>query len=555
MSTVFTILSDLQQDIGDLLESSQGKITCKVNSEIVRLVQKSGLEQAARNISDADLKKLAVILDKNIKNMVTATQSLTCNIKGGKKRSKKGGADSKFAIFLDGTTNIESKGGTGKGRSGRSTRGTASVNSRRRGSRQEPEEESSDEEDDEAGVNQTPITPPISPQYSPTNPPSSGQQVPPSRSQYAMGSRVVGDPMPTNPGIAQDMFANLDGYELLGFFYLVLINVVLAGTGAYTAAINFVAGGVGEGIFDLPNIESVCGIVNREIRNQGANFINPTMECQEAQNRWNQIVASLGILTFLILAILSARGARRIDTSASTRGGIAMSYELGMSGVANVSDVLRGYPKGATPPRNDTRSPAAQILAAPIQSLANLASSLYNSAASLSFYTPPQESGQSGQQQPPIPGQLALQDITRTPPVVTPADRQSQELTPPPPSQTPMGTSSGRTLGSPSDAVPATDRETIRARRVALLSSQSGTRPRSDSVDSNASNVSELTEDSSKNGGRKKRSTRKRGHKKGKKSKKSRKTRRKAPKKTRKVNKNKNKKGKKAKKARKTRRR
>ena len=121
MSSVFTILSDLQQDIGDLLESSQGKITCKVNSEIVRLVQKSGLEQAAGNISDADLKKLAVILDKNIKNMTTATQSLTCNIKGGKKRSKKGGADSKFAIFLDGTTNFDSKGGTGRGRSGRST--------------------------------------------------------------------------------------------------------------------------------------------------------------------------------------------------------------------------------------------------------------------------------------------------------------------------------------------------------------------------------------------------------------------------------------------------
>ena len=553
MSSVFTILSDLQQDIGDLLESSQGKITCKVNSEIVRLVQKSGLEQAAGNISDADLKKLAVILDKNIKNMTTATQSLTCNIKGGKKRSKKGGADSKFAIFLDGTTNFDSKGGTGRGRSGRSTRGTASVGSRRsRRQAEEPEESSDEDGEDEAGVNQTPITPPISPQYSPTNPPSSSQQVPPSSSQQAMGSRVVGDPMPTSPGIAQDMFANLDGYELLGFFYLVLINVVLAGTGAYTAAINFVAGNVGEGMFDLPNLDSVCNIVNREIRNQGANFINPTMECQEAQNRWNQIVASLGILTFLILAIISARGARRIDTSASTRGGIAMSYELGMSGVANVSDVLRGYPKGATPPRNDTRSPAAQVLAAPIQSLANLATSLYNAAPSLSFYTPPQESGQSGQQQPPIPGQLALQDIQRTPPVVTQAaDRQSQELTPPP-SQTPMGTSSGRTLGSPSDAVPATDRETIRARRVALLSSQSGTRPRSNSVDSNASNVSDLTDDS-KEGGRKTRRTRKRGHKKGKKSKKSRKTRRKAPKKTRKVNKNK--KGKKAKKARKTRRR
>ena len=435
MSSVFTILSDLQQDIGDLLASSQGKITCKVNSQIVSLVQKSGLEQAAGNISDADLKKLAVILDKNIKNMTTATQSLTCNIKGGKKRSKKGGADSKFAIFLDGTTNFDSKGGTGRGRSGRTTRGTASVGSRRsrRGQAEEPEE-SSDEEEEEAVVNQTPNTPPRSPQYSPTNPSSSSQQ--------AMGSRVVGDPMPTNPGIAQDMFANLDGYELLGFFYLVLINVVLAGTGAYTAAINFIAGGVGEGMFDLPNLDSVCNIVNREIRNQGANFINPTMECQEAQNRWNQIVASLGILTFLILAIISARGARRIDTSASTRGGLAMGYELSMSGVANVSDVLRGYPKGAAPPRNDTRSSAAQVLAAPIQSLANLANSLYNAAPSLSFYTPPQESGQSGQQQPPIPGQLALQDITRTPPVVTQAaDRQSQELTPPP-NQTPMGTSS-----------------------------------------------------------------------------------------------------------------
>ena len=557
--SVLTILGTLQGEINDVLEktystSGPGKITCKVNNDIVKLVNNSGLLKAAQNISDEELTQLASVLEKNIKNMNAALSSLTCKAKGGaKKRSKKGGAeDSKFAIFLDGTTSGGSKGGmprrTTRGRTSRrttaqdeeeeedeegqleseedqsvSTSATGTSSRGRRGTRAAPQSAPANIGAD-AGVN---FETPMSPQYSPTTPPGrTARQAGPSPLGQSRPATVIADTMPSNVGTAQDMMANLDGYEILSIFYLALINGVLVGTGAYAAAIDNVAGTAGE-MIGLPDLNAVCGVAQREVRAQGARYLRTGIECLEAQQRWEQLLISLGVIVFVVLAIISSRGTRRIDPTARSRGTMAMTYEMSMAGVTTLADYMRGVPKGSAPPPPDSRSLASRVLSNPINALANLASNMWAAAAGLFRSSEPQTAAA------PSGRVLALEDMP----------------SPPPPSrQASASASSGNRIGFPGDSVQPQDQAAIRAARLARLGGIPDTRPRSESVSSDITDDGSDTE-----GGRKKRRTRRRKSK-AKKAKKARKTRRKAPKKTRKAKKAK--KGKKAnKKARKTKRR
>ena len=545
-----TILTTLQGEINSVLQetysSGPGKITCQVNDKIVKLVNESGLLQAAQSISDDDLKVVADLFEKNIKNMnaFISSGAISCQKGGRKKRTKKGGSSDGFGIFLDGTTSGGSRGGM-PGR--RSTRGRS-----RRSAPEEEEEEEVEEEEisvttedtgrssrsrrrapesapadlgmEDAGIN---FETPQSPNYSPTTPPpQTSRRAGPTPIPVARASdRVIANTMPTSVNVGQDMIADLDGYQMLALFYIALINGVLTGTGAYAAAIDTVAGAAGSAI-GLPDLNSVCGIAEREVRTQGSRYLRTGIECMEAQQRWEQLLITLGVMVFVIIAVLSARGTRRIDATARTRGPTAMMYEMSMASVTSLADYMRGVPKGAALPDPETQSTAARILANPINGLANLAGRTWQAASGI-FRTPPTAIAS--------PAPLALEDIPSPPP----PSRQASTVAP-----------SGNTLGVPGAAVTSRDMEDIRQLRLAALQGQ-GTRARSGSI-SDLSDGESDDEGQIGQGRRKKRKTRRRKANKAKKSKKGRKTRRKAPKKTRKA-----KKGKKRvnKKARKTKRR
>ena len=548
-----TILTTLQGEINSVLKetyasSGPGKITCAVNDKIVKLVNGSGLLQAAQSISDDELEVVAKLFEKNIQNMnaFISSGAISCQKGGRKKRTKKGGSSDGFGIFLDGTTSGGSRGGM-PGR--RSTRGRS-----RRSAPEEEEEEEVEEEEisvttedtgrssrsrrrapesapadlgvEDAGVN---FETPQSPNYSATTPPPpTSRRAGPTPIPVARASdRVIANPMPTNVNIGQDMIADLDGYQMLALFYIALINGVLTGTGAYAAAIDTVAGAAGSAI-GLPELISVCGIAEREVRTQGSRYLRTGVECLEAQQRWEQLLITMGVMVFVIVAVLSARGTRRIDATARVRGPTAMIYEMSMASVTTLADYMRGVPKGAPLPDPETQSTAARILANPLNGLASLASRTWESASSI-FRTPPTAPTAIA-----TPAPLALEDMPSPPPPSRQASASARA-------------SSGNTLGVPGAAVTSRDMEDIRALRLAALQGQTQTpRERSGSISDLSDDEGEIT------GGRKKRKTRRRKAKKAKKSKKGRKTRRKAPKKTRKA---KNGKKRVNKKARKTKRR
>lgn len=165
---------------------------------------------------------------------------------------------------------------------------------------------------------------------------------------------------------AQDMVANLDNYEILAAFYILFINGGLVATGAPAAAIDAVAEPLGESL-GLPPIRRVCGIGRLHTTALG---MPSEMSCVNAQQRWETLLISLGVSVFVIVALISSRGPRRIDTGAYSRGAVAMSYELGMSSVTSLANVLRGVPKGEEPPPFDSRPFAIRYLNDPITALA-----------------------------------------------------------------------------------------------------------------------------------------------------------------------------------------
>lgn len=175
-----------------------------------------------------------------------------------------------------------------------------------------------------------------------------------------------GKVMPATSTQAQDMVANLDNYEILAAFYILFINGGLVATGAPAAAIDAVAEPLGESL-GLPPIRRVCGIGRLHTTALG---MPPEMSCVNAQQRWETLLISLGVSVFVIVALISSRGPRRIDTGAYSRGAVAMSYELGMSSVTSLANVLRGVPKGEEPPPFDSRPFAIRYLNDPITALA-----------------------------------------------------------------------------------------------------------------------------------------------------------------------------------------
>lgn len=172
--------------------------------------------------------------------------------------------------------------------------------------------------------------------------------------------------MPATSTQAQDMVANLDNYEILAAFYILFINGGLVATGAPAAAIDAVAEPLGESL-GLPPIRRVCGIGRLHTTALG---MPSEMSCVNAQQRWETLLISLGVSVFVIVALISSRGPRRIDTGAYSRGAVAMSYELGMSSVTSLANVLRGVPKGEEPPPFDSRPFAIRYLNDPITALA-----------------------------------------------------------------------------------------------------------------------------------------------------------------------------------------
>ena len=96
------------------------------------------------------------------------------------------------------------------------------------------------------------------------------------------------------------------------------------------------------------------------------------------------LLISLGVSVFVLVAIISSLGSRRMDSSAYSRGTIAMTYEVSMSGVTTLGNVLRGAPKGQESPIPfDSRNVVMQTMTNPIRALANASNSLVNSADNL----------------------------------------------------------------------------------------------------------------------------------------------------------------------------
>lgn len=518
--SVLEILSKIQDQVTSELrsvysEDGPGHITCRTNDNIVKIVMDSGLVQAAENISDSELKVFASVMDKNISAMNSALGSLTCAKQGGRRRRRGGGSDDDVLVFVDG----KSSGGSGKGRG---------VRRRPAAQKSTEEEEGEDGEEDDISVGDTsgsadsrqaPMSAPAQLGnrdanfgYAPATPRSrTGERT------GRPGSREIGDPMPSSIGQAQDMIGDLDNYQILSLFYLALINGALIGTGAYSAMIDTVAGGIGSAV-GLPDLQSVCGLGNRQVRDYASQYARFGMDCQTAQQRWEQLLISLGICTFAILAVLSSRLSRRVDSSAISRGPRAMIYELSMSGVNSLGDYLRGVPKGSAPPTEERRSQLQRVLSNPIDGLARLAGGLQRSAANL--WSSRARAAETPQRRADPPA--LLQDA------VTVED-----------------TTISATPGTP---VRAQDTDELRRRRLEYLAQrQQSERERSDSL----SSISDGEEGEEKEGGRKRRKTHRR---KAKKAKKVRTTRKKAPKRKT-VKAKKAKKTKKAKKAHKTRRR
>ena len=530
MSSVIEILSKIKQDITVVLKEAYAKdgITCQVNNKIVTILMKSGLEKAAKNMSASEAKQVAAILSQNAASINSAANSLTCSLKGG--RRKRGGSKPlEDFLFIDG--NGKKKGGMPPRRRGRSTRAEVQQEE------SEDEEEELDLEDPPNFSGQSPFAPPSTPTSQRNSRPTSSR---PTSSQRPPASRVFSDPMPTNTSQAQDMAANLDGYEILAAFYILLVNGGLLATGAYASAIDTVAGAAGEAI-GLPDLNAVCGIGRKQARDGLAGWMGMSreqgsyMSCADAQQRWETLLISLGVSLFVIIAIMSSLGSRRMDSSAYTRGAISMTYEVSMSGVTTLGDMLRGVPKGQeNPVPFESRNAVVQAMTNPLRALANAARSLVSSAYGL-WPTSSSSQGDQG-------------DNSRANSSAAAEDQQQQQA----PASPRLALMDRQPSGDQPSVISPTDRDALRQARVASLAQrqQQLTPPTQGEGEEQYNSDSDSGEEV---GGGKKRKTRRR---KARKSKKARRTRKKVHKKTRKVKKaKKGKKGKKGKKARKTKRR
>lgn len=378
MSSFMDILDELQQKITDVLKevNANDGITCKVNNKIVKILMNSGLEKAAKNMSDSEIEEVAAIISKNAANIRSAANNLTCSLKGGGKW--KGGSDDSLEdfIFINGDGHKNKKGGAR-----RKGKAAEEIDDRRD---VEDEKEEYREQDTGYDFHEQSFSPPPTPP-----PPSRGFRDSRRTSSPASAPAVYTDPMPTSAHQVQDLVANMDSYEILAAFYILFINGGLLATGAYSSAIDTVAPPVGEAI-GLPPINSVCGIGRKQARDKIASYIGMSrehvnyMSCADAQQRWEILLISLWISLFFILAIISALGSRRMDSSAYSRGTIPMIYEVSMSGVTTLGNVLRGAPKGQESPIPfDSRNVVMQTMTNPIRALANASNSLVNSAYNL----------------------------------------------------------------------------------------------------------------------------------------------------------------------------
>lgn len=353
MSSVIEILSKLKQEITDVLKKAYANngITCKVNNEIVKILMNSGLEKAAKNMSDSELEQVAVILSKNAENISSAANSLTCSLKGGR---RKWGGSKQFEdfLFIDG----KQKGGT-----------------RSRAAQEEGDYSRSHQDEYDGSFDFY--------QRSPSPPPARAADSAPAAS-------IDLGPMPTSANQAQDIVANMDSYEILAALYILLINGGLLATGVYASAIDSVAGAAGEAI-GLPDIKDVCGIGRKQTRDRITSYMSMSsgqgsyMTCADAQQKWETLLISLGVSVFVFVAILSSLGSRRMDSSAYSRGALAMTYEVSMSGVTTLGNVLRGVPKEQESPIFESRSVVIQAMTNPIRALANAARKMVESASNL----------------------------------------------------------------------------------------------------------------------------------------------------------------------------
>ena len=282
MSSVIEILNKLKRDITAVLNEANTKdgITCKVNNKIVKILMNSGLEKAAKNMSDSELEQVAAIISKNAANISSAANNLTCSLKGGR-RKRGGNKPLKDFLFIDGDGNENKKGGAR-----RKGKAAEEIDDRRD---EEDEKEEYWEQDTGYDFHEQSFSPP------PTPPPSRGfrdsRRYSSPASASASAPAVYSDPMPTSAHQVQDLVANMDSYEILAAFYILLVNGGLLATGAYASAIDTVAGAAGEAI-GLPDINAVCGIGRKQARDKMASYIGMSredvnyMSCADAQQRW-----------------------------------------------------------------------------------------------------------------------------------------------------------------------------------------------------------------------------------------------------------------------------